>query len=296
MLPRSSASKLASEPANDLDERGEGIEQLDGLPALSESNRQLPTPGPQRDVARELRQRRSALNLRLVDVGAAAGITPAHLSMIERGERMPSLDVLGKLQRALGLVPELPAELVGVIHRPAGDEVLSLLGAMLVTLTDCPLDLMARAADLERGEVRQALRQLSAHLAPIGIVVVDDGSTARLGPRPELQDQLSLVGEPEVLPPLTGAQAEVLAICVGLGLVTRSRIESIRGVDTADVLAVLVRRGLLECEHDDDSVGRPLVYRPTAKLLHVSNVETVEDLRVQMGLPPNGVTGSGLQQ
>jgi chromosome segregation and condensation protein ScpB len=103
------------------------------------------------------------------------------------------------------------------------------------------------------------------------------------------------VGEPEVLPTLTAPQAEVLAICVGIGLVTRSRIESIRGVDTADVLAVLVRRGLLECEPDDDSVGRPLVYRPTAKLLHISNVETLEDLRVSMGLPPDGVLGSGIR-
>ena len=208
---------------------------------------------------------------------------------------MPSLDVLGKLQRALGLVPELPAELVGVVHRPVGDEVLSLLGAMLVSVTECQIDLMARAANIERADVRQALRQLSEYLAPIGIVVIDDGSTARLGPRPELQDQLARVGEPEVLAQLTEPQAEVIAICVGLGLVTRNRIESIRGVDTADVLAVLVRRGLLECEHDDDSVGRPLVYRPTAKLLHVSNVETLEDLRVSMGLEPNGVTASGFR-
>ena len=209
--------------------------------------------------------------------------------MVERGQRTPSLEVLSDLQRALGLAPDLPAELIGVARRPIADHIVALLGAALACMSEPSLDVLAAGADISRDEVRQGLRALSDKLTPLGMVVIDDGATARLAPRPELQDELQLIGEPEQLRPMTTAQAEVLAICVGLGVATRGRIEAVRGVDSADIIATLVRQGLLACEEDDNSPGHPLVYRPTAKMLHVSSVETLEDLRVAMGVSPHGI-------
>src|SRR6202022_628662 len=100
--------------------------------------------------------------------------------------------------------------------------------------------------------------------------------------------------QPERLPRLTQEQAEILAIVIMDGMATRRRIEELRGAaqlsigadgpvslprDSSETLALLLSRGLLCAERDDHATGRPLVYRPTPRLLHVLGVETLEEAR-----------------
>jgi hypothetical protein len=76
------------------------------------------------------------------------------------------------------------------------------------------------------------------------------------------------------------------------GMVTRRRIEEVRGAttlsigpdgpvtlprDSSETLALLLSRGLLCAERDDHANGRPLVYRPTPRLLQLLGVETLEE-------------------
>ena len=80
-------------------------------------------------------------------------------------------------------------------------------------------------------------------------------------------------------------------------MATRRRIEEVRGVatlsigpggpaslprDSSETLALLLSRGLLCAERDDHATGRPLVYRPTPRLLQLLGVETLEEARGRM--------------
>jgi hypothetical protein len=81
------------------------------------------------------------------------------------------------------------------------------------------------------------------------------------------------------------------------GMASRRRIEEVRGAatlsigpegpvslprDSSETLALLLSRGLLCAERDDHAMGRPLVYRPTPRLLQLLGVETLEEAKVRM--------------
>lgn len=83
-------------------------------------------------------------------------------------------------------------------------------------------------------------------------------------------------------------------------MATRRRIEEVRGAaelsigpggpislprDSSETLALLLSRGLLAAERDDHAMGRPLVYRPTPRLLQLVGAETLEEARVRLRVP-----------
>jgi hypothetical protein len=57
--------------------------------------------------------------------------------------------------------------------------------------------------------------------------------------------------------------------------------------DSSETLALPRSRGLLCADRDDHAMGRPLVYRPTPRLLQVVEVETFEEARRKLGVPIN---------
>jgi chromosome segregation and condensation protein ScpB len=130
--------------------------------------------------------------------------------------------------------------------------------------------------------------------------VLDDGSNVQLAPGERFDDAVAQLVQPERLPRLSQEQAEVLAIVVMDGMATRRRIEEVRGAatlsigregpvslprDSSETLALLLSRGLLCAERDDHATGRPLVYRPTPRLLQLLRAETLEDVRGRLGVP-----------
>jgi chromosome segregation and condensation protein ScpB len=94
--------------------------------------------------------------------------------------------------------------------------------------------------------------------------------------------------------------AEVLAIVIMDGMATRRRIEEVRRAatlsigpegpisfprDSSETLALLLSRGLLCAGRDDHANGRPLVYRPTPRLLQLLRAETLEETRARLRVP-----------
>ena len=55
-------------------------------------------------IGRRLRMRREALGMSAQALAATAGISPSHLSRIERGHHRPTWDTVERLYRALGIV------------------------------------------------------------------------------------------------------------------------------------------------------------------------------------------------
>jgi chromosome segregation and condensation protein ScpB len=127
--------------------------------------------------------------------------------------------------------------------------------------------------------------------------VLDDGSHVQLAPEHRFHPAVAVLVKPEQLPRLTQEQAEVLAIVISDGMASRRRIEEVRGAaqlsigpdgpaslprDSSETLALLLSRSLLCADRDDHATGRPLVYRPTPRLLQLLGVETLEEARVRM--------------
>jgi chromosome segregation and condensation protein ScpB len=115
-----------------------------------------------------------------------------------------------------------------------------------------------------------------------GMQVLDDGSHVQLAAQRRFHGAVAQLLQPEQLPRLTQEQAEVLAIVIMDGMATRRRIEEVRGAsqlsigpdgplslprDSSETLALLLSRSLLCADRDDHANGRPLVYRPTPRLL-----------------------------
>jgi chromosome segregation and condensation protein ScpB len=174
------------------------------------------------------------------------------------------------------------------------------LGACLATVRSATLAELAEATGATISEVRLALRRLAVQLEPAGMQVLDDGSQVQLAAERRFHGAVSHLLKPEQLPRLTQEQAEVLAIVIAEGITTRRRIEEIRGAeqlsigpegpvslprDSSETLALLLSRGLLCADRDDHAMGRPLVYRPTPRLLQLVEVETLEEARRKLGVP-----------
>jgi chromosome segregation and condensation protein ScpB len=149
-------------------------------------------------------------------------------------------------------------------------------------------------------DVRLALRRLAGRLESAGMQVLDDGRQVQLGPERRFHEAVAHLVPPEQLPRLTQEQAEVLAIVISDGMTTRRRIEEVRGAaqlsigpggalslprDSSETLALLLSRGLLCADRDDHATGRPLVYRPTPRLLQLLGAETLEEARGRLGVP-----------
>ncbi|WP_298869160.1 SMC-Scp complex subunit ScpB [uncultured Gimesia sp.] len=71
---------------------------------------------------------------------------------------------------------------------------------------------------------------------------------------------------------------ETLAMVVYRQPITRADIESIRGVQSAEMLKQLMDRGLVRINGKDDSLGRPYLYESTRKFLEIFGLKNLDEL------------------
>ena len=246
------------------------------------------------NLAEELRRRRMALGWTLEQVAEQAQVSVGMLSLIETGKRRPSLKSWGRIRQSLGITEPLPEEAWRQRPREISDELVAALGACLAAVRAATLAELAEATGAPIANVRLALRRLAEQLEPTGMQVLDDGSHVQLAAEQRFHSAVAHLRQPETLPRLTQEQAEVLAIVISDGMATRRRIEEVRGAtqlsigpagpaslprDSSETLALLLSRGLLCADRDDHAMGRPLVYRPTPRLLQLLKVETLEEAK-----------------
>jgi chromosome segregation and condensation protein ScpB len=249
-------------------------------------------------VAEELRRRRTALGWTLERVAEQAQVSVGMLSLIETGKRRPSLRSWERIRGALGISEPLPEEAWRQQPREISDELIATLGACLAAARQATLAELAQAAGASISDVRLALRRLAEQLEPTGMQVLDDGAHVQLAPAKRFHEAVAQLVQPERLPRLTQEMAEVLAVVIMDGMATRRRIEEVRGAatlsigadgpvslprDSSETLALLLSRGLLSAERDDHGTGRPLVYRPTPRLLQLLGAETLEETQRRLG-------------
>jgi segregation and condensation protein B len=80
-----------------------------------------------------------------------------------------------------------------------------------------------------------------------------------------------------------------LAIVAYQQPVTRADLEAIRGVQSGELLRLLMEKGLVRIAGRDDSLGRPMLYGTTKKFLQVFGLRSLRDLPEVEDLPaPKG--------
>lgn len=114
---------------------------------------------------------------------------------------------------------------------------------------------LARELHSAKTEVEDALAELETiYGGDSGIVLARSGDTAQLVSNARYFQDVEAFTKSEVLGELTRAQLETLTIVAYRGPVTRSELESIRGVNCAVILRNLEMRGLVEEKEIQDEL------------------------------------------
>ena len=138
----------------------------------------------------------------------------------------------------------------------------------------------AEVLEAEKAEVRELFKELQAEYEQEGrgirIREVDDAfGFVTLAENDMFLQKLCT---PVRVRRLSQAALEVLAIIAYRQPVTRSEIDSIRGIKSERVIDNLIDKGLIEVTGRSEGVGRPLIYATTKEFLKKFGFASLKDL------------------
>lgn len=159
------------------------------------------------------------------------------------------------------------------------------MGAVIESL------LFVSGRPLQRGELRKLIGVDEERLMAALAVLEYDLESQQRGIRLQrLGDQVQLVTAPEharyvaallglpMTAKLTPAALETLAVVAYRQPMTRSQIESVRGVNSDRALASLIQHGLVAEVGRAQTVGRPALFATTAEFLQQFGLTSLEQL------------------
>lgn len=162
---------------------------------------------------------------------------------------------------------ELPAVIEALLLAAPGPVSLSELSSV----TDWPKDVVK--------ETLSALDQQAGR----GWVVQWHGQSVQLATNPRYAEQVRRLLGYEREARLSAAALETLAIVAYQQPVSRSGIESVRGVDSTGVLTTLLNRNLVESNQRADLPGQPFEYRTTPAFLQHFGIRSLDELPILNG-------------
>ncbi len=129
----------------------------------------------------------------------------------------------------------------------------------------------------ELAEAAEALRvQLEKPQSGIQLIQVENAY--QLCTKSFVSETVKKALEMRKTPPLSKASLEVLAIVAYNQPVTRSFIETVRGVDSSSIVSSLCDKGLLAERGFLDAPGRPILFGTTDTFLRCFGLESIKDL------------------
>ncbi len=165
-----------------------------------------------------------------------------------------------------------------LIERPDPGELVPILEAVLF-VADAPIEIsaLARTINAPRSEVSAALDDLAEACRDRGVRLQRTGDLAQLVSAPRTAAYVERFLGLEH-PPLTNASLETLAIIAYRQPITRTGIESVRGVDCDGPIRTLTARGLIEEVGRAPVIGRPTLFGTTVRFLEYFGLEKPDDL------------------
>jgi segregation and condensation protein B len=128
--------------------------------------------------------------------------------------------------------------------------------------------------------VENVLRELADeyHSIQSAFQLVELAGGYQLMTRPEFHPWLVRMGRGASPIRLSNAASETLAIIAYRQPIMRADIEGIRGVQSSEVLHVLLERGLVRIVGRHESLGRPVLYGTTKRFMQVFGLKSLTDL------------------
>ena len=138
----------------------------------------------------------------------------------------------------------------------------------------------AEVLEAEKAEVRELFRELQAEYEQEGrgIRIREADDAFGFVTLAENDMFLQKLCTPVRVRRLSQAALEVLAIIAYRQPVTRSEIDSIRGIKSERVIDGLIDKGLIEVTGRSEGVGRPLIYATTKEFLKKFGFTSLKDL------------------
>ncbi len=129
-------------------------------------------------------------------------------------------------------------------------------------------------------QIRETMDEIAAELAAAddGLALVDGASGYRLATHPRFARWIRILREEPPPVKLSQSSVETLAVVAYRQPVTRSEIESVRGVSADAGLAKLLERDLICVVGRADLPGRPIQYGTTDHFLEFVGVKSLDEL------------------
>jgi len=156
-------------------------------------------------------------------------------------------------------------------------------GILFTSGNPVSIDEIANALNITNKQVLECVQQLEMEYnKPChGIMISKVGNRIRLTTKPEIFPYLEKIFKPKVRAQLSKAALETLAIIMFKQPITKSEIESIRGVNVEKALSTLLEKNLI-CETGRLSVpGRPILYGITEECLDYFGLESIDDISLE---------------
>ena len=129
-------------------------------------------------------------------------------------------------------------------------------------------------------QIREGMAEIAAELAAAddGLTLVDGASGYRLATHPRFARWIRILREEPPPVKLSQSSVETLAVVAYRQPVTRSEVESVRGVSADAGLAKLIERDLVTVVGRADLPGRPIQYGTTDHFLEFVGVKSLDEL------------------
>ena len=138
----------------------------------------------------------------------------------------------------------------------------------------------AQILEAEKSEVRELFKELQNEYEQEGrgIRIREAGDAFGYVTHIENEVFVQKLCTPVRVKRLSQAALEVLAIIAYRQPVTRSEIDSIRGIKSERVIDGLIEKGLIEITGRSEGVGRPMIYSTTREFLKKFGFKSLKDL------------------
>ncbi len=138
---------------------------------------------------------------------------------------------------------------------------------------------LAKVLDLKVSEVKSIIKEMEEDFSlNRGLSLVVSGDQVQLTSKEEYIDWIKKLTVKIEKVKLSNAALEVLSIIAYKQPVTKSEIDSIRGVKSDKVIETLMSRNLIYEAGRLDSPGRPIIYRTTDDFLSLLSISSIDEL------------------
>lgn len=163
-------------------------------------------------------------------------------------------------------------------HGMTDTEIASVIEAMLLVAPEpTSVTELAAGAELGTDDIWRGLESLERR-QDSGLVMHRHGDRFTLGTAPKFASEVRRFLGLDREARISSAAMETVAIIAYRQPVTRSEIESIRGVDCSGVIATLHARELIEPVSRQQTIGNPIQYGTTARFLKHFGLSSLADL------------------